>query len=49
MPKSSPIRNWMSCLVRFGEINAMSRMAVLPFDLSRWACLSLCKLGLDDF
>ena len=43
LPKSSPIRNWMSCLVRFGEINAMSRMSVLPFALSRWVCSSLFK------
>ena len=43
LPKSSPIRNWMSCLVRFGEINAMSGMSVLPFFLSRWVCSSLFK------
>ena len=43
LPQSSPIRNWMSCLVRFGEINAMSRMSVLPFALSRCMCLSLFK------
>ena len=30
LPRSSPIWNWMSCLVRFCELNAMSRMSVLP-------------------
>ena len=47
---SSPIRNWMSCLVRFGEINAMSRISVLPL-LCPDGCVHHClnKSGLDDF
>ena len=50
LPKSSPIRNCMSCLVRLGYMNAMSKMPVLPVLLSRCACSSLFKkLKLDDF
>ena len=30
LPKSSPIRNCMSCLVEFGNMNAMSNMSMLP-------------------
>ena len=43
LPKSSPIRNCMSYLVKFGDINAMSKMSVLPVLLSRFMCSSLFK------
>ena len=41
LPKSSPIRKCMSCLVRLGNINAISKMSVLPVLLSRCVCSSL--------
>ena len=42
LPKSSPIRNCMSCLDKFGEMNAMSRISVLPW-WSRCVCSSVFK------
>ena len=41
--KSSPIRNCMSCLDKFGDMNAMSRTSVLPVNLSRCVCSSVFK------
>ena len=41
LPNSSPIRNCMSCLVKFVDINAMPKMSVLPVLLSRCVCSSL--------
>ena len=41
--RSLPIRNCMSCLVRLGDMNAMSKMSVLPVLLSRCVCSSLFK------
>ena len=43
LPKSSPIRNRMSCLIKLGDMNAMSKMSVLPVLLSRWVCSSVFK------
>ena len=50
LPRSSPIRNCMSCLVRLGDMNAMSKMSVLR-GLYPDACAHhyLNKLNLDDF
>ena len=38
----------MSCLVKFGDMNAMSKMSVLPVLLSCAHPYSI-KLNLDDF
>ena len=43
LPKSSPIRNCMSCSDKFDDVNAMSRMSVLPVYLSRCVCSSVFK------
>ena len=37
------VRNCMSCLDKFGDVNAMSRMSVLPVYLSRCVCSSVFK------
>ena len=43
LPKSSPIWNYMSCFAKFGDINAISSMSVLPLALSICVCSSLFK------
>ena len=31
----------MSCFAKFGKINAISSMSVLPFNLSKYVCSSV--------
>ena len=42
-PSRHLLENWMSCLLKFSDMNAMSKVSVLPVLLSRCVCSSLFK------